>query len=128
MSTLASIATGRDQSIFAADVAANADTIGGGFGGRRILVIGGAGSIGAATLRAILPFEPSAVHVIDHNENGLAELVRDLRSAGLARESLDLKLMPLDYGSPVTRRFLATSGRYDAVLHFAALKHVRSEK
>jgi FlaA1/EpsC-like NDP-sugar epimerase len=128
MSTLAAIATGRDRSIFAADVAAHTDQINAAFGGKRVLIIGGAGSIGAATLRAILPFDPASVHVIDHNENGLAELVRDLRSTGLAGKSLDLKLMPLDYGSSVSRRFLATSGKYDAVLHFAALKHVRSEK
>src|ERR1019366_1309128 len=45
------------------------------FARRRGLVIGGAGSIGAAPVRALLPFDPAAVHVVDHDENGLAELI-----------------------------------------------------
>ncbi len=122
------IATGRADSRFAADVAARDDAIRDTFSGRRILVIGGAGSIGSATLRALLSCGPAAVHVIDHNENGLAELARDIRSGAMADPSLDLQLMPLDYGSQVTHRFLSQGGPYDAVLHFAALKHVRSEK
>ncbi len=125
---LVAIATGHTTSRFAADVTAHADAMRTAFSGRRILVIGGAGSIGSATLRALLPFGPAAVHVIDQNENGLAELARDIRSGALAGPSLDLQLMPLDYGAPVARRFLSHGGPYDSVLHFAALKHVRSEK
>jgi FlaA1/EpsC-like NDP-sugar epimerase len=126
--SLIAVATGHEQSRFANDIAARADQIREAFSGRRVLVVGGAGSIGSATLRALLPYGPAAVHVVDHNENGLAELARDIRSAALAGPSLDLQLMPLDYGAHVTQRFLAQGGPYDAVLHFAALKHVRSEK
>jgi nucleoside-diphosphate-sugar epimerase len=126
--TLGSIATGRSTSRFAADVAAHTDTLHGAFSAKRVLVIGGAGSIGAATLRALLGFSPAAVHVVDQDENGLAELVRDLRSAGSLSGTPELRLEPLDYGSGVARRFLAAERPYDAVLHFAALKHVRSEK
>jgi FlaA1/EpsC-like NDP-sugar epimerase len=122
------LATGHERSRFAADMRARAGELLAAFGGRRVLVVGGAGSIGAATVRALLPFAPAAVHVVDQDENGLAELVRDVRSAGLAPRHLDLRLMPLDYGAPVARRFLASAGPYDSVLHFAALKHVRSEK
>jgi FlaA1/EpsC-like NDP-sugar epimerase len=128
MTSRSAIATGRGHSLFAADVAANAKALAEAFTGARILVVGGAGTIGSATLRAVLPYDPAAIHVVDQNENGLAELVRDVRNAGLARSSLDFRLLPLDYGAPVTRRFLSSSGPYDAVLHFAALKHVRSEK
>lgn len=122
------IATGRDYSLFAADVSDNSERIRSVFEGQRVLVVGGAGSIGSATLRSILPYRPAALHVIDQNENGLAELVRDLRGSGLVEQKLDLRLMPLDYGAPVSRRFIDAAGRYDVVLHFAALKHVRSEK
>ena len=122
------IATGRDRSLFAADIEARSEGIRAAVAGRRILVIGGAGSIGSATLRAILPYGPKAVDVVDQNENGLAELVRDLRSSGLVEERLALTLMPLDYGAPVCERFLRSRDRYDIVFHFAALKHVRSEK
>ena len=45
-----------------------------------VCVIGGAGSIGSSFIKAVLPFKPSKLIVIDLNENGLAELARDLRS------------------------------------------------
>lgn len=127
-SSLIAVATGHADSRFAADIAARSGQIGEALSGRRVLVIGGAGSIGSATLRALLPYGPAAVHVVDQNENGLAELARDIRSEALAGPSLDLQLMPLDYGAQVAKRFLAQGGPYDVVLHFAALKHVRSEK
>lgn len=125
---LAALATGHVASRFANDVSARDSDMRTVFQGRRVLVIGGAGSIGAATIRALLPFDPAAMHVVDQDENGLAELARDLRSRGGLAPTLDLRLMPLDYGAAVTRRFLSLAGPYDAVLHFAALKHVRSEK
>ena len=93
-----------------------------------MLIVGGAGSIGSATLRALLRWSPASIHVIDQNENGLAELARDLRSSGLGPSALDLRLMPLDCGAPVAHRFILDGGPYDVVMHFAALKHVRSEK
>ena len=43
-------------------------------------VIGGAGSNGSSFIKAVLRFEPRSVVVVDLNENGLAELVRDVRS------------------------------------------------
>jgi FlaA1/EpsC-like NDP-sugar epimerase len=124
---LARLATGRSTSAYAADVATHAGALADTFGGRRVLVIGGAGSIGAATIRALLPYRPSCVDVIDQSENGLAELVRDVRSDDLVDAGTAFRLMPLDYGASVALRFIGST-RYDAVLHFAALKHVRSEK
>lgn len=125
---LVALATGRGASRFAADVASHAGAMRVAFAGQRVLVIGGAGSIGAATVRALLSFAPASVHVVDQDENGLAELVRHVRGSGLVPRGLDLRLQPLDYGGSVTRRFLADAGPYDTTLHFAALKHVRSEK
>lgn len=128
LAALAALATGHEASRFAPDLAARDAELRGAFGGARVLVVGGAGSIGAATVRALLAFAPAALHVVDQDENALAELVRDIRGAGRAPHGLDLRPVPLDYGAPVTRRFLDAAGPYDAVLHFAALKHVRSEK
>lgn len=48
--------------------------------GKKACVIGGAGSIGSSCIKAVLSFEPMSAVVVDLNENGLAELVRDLRS------------------------------------------------
>lgn len=96
--------------------------------GRRILVIGGGGSIGSATVRALIVFRPRSVHVVDLSESYLAELVRDLRSAPNGLSVADFRTLPVDYGSRVMQRFLKDGEPYDMVLNFAALKHVRSEK
>lgn len=125
---LVALATGHRESRWAADVAASRDRLAAAYAGKRVLVIGGTGSIGAATVMALLPFGPASLHVIDQNENGLAELARDMRSRDDVRAAADTRLMPLDYGAAVARRFIDGAGPYDMVLHFAALKHVRSEK
>ena len=125
---LTSIVTGRTDSLFASDLAASSDHILAKIRGRRVLVIGGAGSIGAATVRLILDYLPAALHVVDHNENSLAELVREFRGQPAGIPDIDFRALPLDYGSPVMERFLTDSPPYDVVLNFAALKHVRSEK
>ena len=102
---LAQLATGRIKSRFAADVSGAAGALGGAIGGRRLLVVGGAGSIGAATVRALLAYAPAAVDVLDLSENGLAELVRDLRSDAVLGTTA-LRCLPLDYGSSIARRFI----------------------
>lgn len=120
---------GRKRSFFADDLDACADELQDAVSGSRILVIGGAGSIGSNTLRTLMHFEPAVVHVIDHNENGLAELVRGLRSASDLPAIHDLLTLPFDYGGAPFRLWLdANATAYDYVLNFAALKHVRSEK
>jgi FlaA1/EpsC-like NDP-sugar epimerase len=125
---LAFLATGRKGSLFQEDLDASRDQIQEQVAGRRLLVIGGAGSIGSSTLRLLADFAPGCLHVVDQSENNLAELVRDLRSRPGGLPVGDLLLLPLDYGSPHMGRFLRSQAPYDFVLNFAALKHVRSEK
>jgi nucleoside-diphosphate-sugar epimerase len=125
---LTSIVTGRTDSLFAGDLEASCERVVAKVRDRRILVIGGAGSIGATTVRLILDYQPSALHVVDHNENYLAELVRELRGRSAGIPDIDFHALPLDYGGPVMERLLTDSPPYDVVLNFAALKHVRSEK
>ena len=125
---LSAIATGRDDSLFLEDIDTKRAEIERILEGSRVLIIGGAGSIGSATFKEIVPFRPSALHVIDQNENELAELVRSLRSSGEQAAIADLRMLPLDYGSVQFRSFVRREGPYDLVLNFAAIKHVRSEK
>lgn len=124
---ISSAVTGRERSLFADDLANRRAELVEAVRGSRVLIAGGAGSIGSATLLEFLDLEPAAVCVIDPNENNLAELLRTVRS----REAVfcgEFSVAPLDYGSPLARRFLAESAAFDWVLSFAALKHVRSER
>ena len=125
---LSRLTTGRTTSLFADDVKAHDAELRSAISGRRILVTGGAGSIGSATLEVLFPYAPAAIHVIDLAENGLVELVRDFRSRPDQLVSGEFRLLPIDYGSAATERLLQTEPPYDLVLHFAAHKHVRSEK
>lgn len=118
----------RTRSFFEGDIAANEARIRETVTGKRVLIVGGGGSIGSATLRALIRFEPAAIHVIDHSENYLAELVRDLRSGMDLPAGLDLRMWPINFGAPVTERLINSEDPYDIVMNFAALKHVRSEK
>lgn len=118
----------RDCSLFESDLDSAAPAIEAAVRERRVLVVGGAGSIGSATTQLLLRYRPRAVHVVDISENYLAELVRDLRSGGHVPRNIELRFEPIDFGSPVMARFLGEMAPYDLVLNFAAVKHVRSEK
>lgn len=91
------------------------------------LVIGGAGSIGSATVKEIFKRNPKILHVVDISENNLAELVRDLRSSYGYTDG-EFKTFCIDVGSDIYDSFIENFGNYDYVLNFSALKHVRSEK
>ena len=119
---------GRDRSLFADDVGANRQRLRDRLNGLRVLIVGGGGTIGSATTRLLVEFEPSTLHVIDQSENYLAELIRDLRSRLSSGSRIDLRMWPIDYGGPIAQRLIHDEASYDIVLNFAALKHVRSEK
>jgi len=125
---LASLATGRSVPLLTEDLRKFADTLKERIRGRRILAIGAAGSIGSSTVEVLAGYEPASLHVVDQNENELAELVRTLRSREQALDVEDFRTLPLDYGSPAMRLLLHEQAPYDIVLNFAAIKHVRSEK
>lgn len=119
---------GRTESLLTQDLLTEKNVLEEQIRGCRILFIGGAGSIGSETLKTVLRFAPRTVHIVDHNENGLAELVRNLRSSPDPMLADELITLPFDYGSDPFRLWLAAQKDYDFVLNFAALKHVRSEK
>ncbi len=128
MDELTAIATGRSSNLFWEDLTSRANELRQKTDGRRVLVLGGAGSIGASTVNVLSEFDLACLHVVDHNENALAELVRNLRSRPEGLEVRDFRAVPIDLGSSVMKRYLTTERAYDLVLNFAALKHVRSEK
>lgn len=126
--SLSSIATGRDESMFLADLARNKNTITEAIAGRKILAIGAAGSIGSNTVFTLCQYAPAIVHIIDQNENALAELVRQYRSSLDMPRIGEMRALPLDYGAVATEMLLSDEAPYDIILNFAAIKHVRSEK
>ncbi|WP_445678499.1 polysaccharide biosynthesis protein [Radicibacter daui] len=127
-SEIAALATGRQTSHFAADVSRRNGAIGAALEGRRVMVVGAAGSIGSATTARLAGFRPACLHVFDQSENNLAELTRDLRGQPGGLPVADYRSLPLDYGSEIMGMVLRDLPPYDVVLNFAALKHVRSEK
>lgn len=120
--------TKRPISMFKQDIDANKDDLSKKIDGKSILVIGGAGSIGSSFIKAILPFRPSALVVVDYNENALAELTRDLRSTKGMFVPHDYIPYPMDFASPVFEKMFRNRGGFDIVGNFSAHKHVRSEK
>ena len=122
------LATQRSNLITQYDFDKNFDEISNSFYGKKILVIGGAGSIGSSFIYELVGFLPEELHIVDPNENGLTNLVRNLRSKNSKISKTKLKTSPLDFGSKIFELFIKENGPYDYVFNFAAIKHVRSEK
>ena len=120
--------THRPMSMFAADIEANNDALLRAIQGKRACVIGGAGSIGSSFIKALLRFVPSQLVVVDLNENGLAELTRDLRSSYGLEMPADYRTYTLDFASPIFERIFREEMGFDIVANFSAHKHVRSER
>lgn len=120
--------TKRPTSMFYPDIESNRELLSKKISGKSILVIGGAGSIGSSFIKAILPFEPGALVVVDLNENALAELTRDLRSTNGMYIPDDYIPYPMDFASPVFEKMFRSRKGFDIVGNFSAHKHVRSEK
>ncbi|SCY04325.1 Polysaccharide biosynthesis protein [Lachnospiraceae bacterium XBB2008] len=118
----------RPESMFLDDIEEKRDVLRDKIHGSSMLVIGGAGSIGSSFIKAVLPFEPASLIVVDTNENALTELTRDLRSTYGLYIPKDYVPYPMDYSSPVFAKMFRARGGFDYVANFSAHKHVRSEK
>ena len=125
---IADSVTFRPVSMFAADIEANKDRLSVEIKGQKVCVIGGAGSIGSSFIKAVLRFEPRMVVVIDLNENGLAELVRDVRSTEGLFVPDEFRCYTLNFADPIFERIFREEKGFDIVANFSAHKHVRSEK
>lgn len=125
---IADSVTFRSASMFATDIEVNKEVLTAEIKGRKVCVIGGAGSIGSSFIKAVLRFEPVSVIVIDLNENGLAELVRDVRSTEGLYVPDDFRCYTLNFADPIFERIFREEKGFDIVANFSAHKHVRSEK
>ena len=120
--------TFRPISLFASDISANKERLTEEIKGKKVCVIGGAGSIGSSFIKAVLHFEPKSVVVVDLNENGLAELVRDVRSTYGLYVPDGFRCYTLNFADSIFERIFREEKGFDIVANFSAHKHVRSEK
>ena len=128
--------TKRSTSMFRADIKSNEGRLSSAICDKSVLVIGGAGSIGSSFIRAILPYHPAELVVVDTNENALTEITRSLRSSSLLSLCIPITYLsyPMDYNSVAFKRMFKNHKRssgtegFHIVANFSAHKHVRSEK
>ena len=135
--------TKRPESLLAADFAKYTAEMHAAIDGKKMLVVGGAGTIGSNYVKATLrSFRPAAMYVVDIDENQLTELTRELRSAvnsevekvgGGGERNLyhvpeTYVTEPIDLGSRLFEKFFKAHGPFDIVANFAARKHVRAER
>lgn len=120
--------TKRESSMFLRDIERNKTVLYEKIQNRKILVIGGAGSIGSSFIKAVLQFYPSMLVIVDTNENGLAEITRDLRSTKGLYIPKAFFPYPMDFSSNVFKKMFISKDGFDVVANFSAHKHVRSEK
>ena len=120
--------TKRSGSMFLDDIEKNHGLLYQRIENKKVLVIGGAGSIGSSFIKSLLPFKPSALVVVDTNENALAELTRDIRATKGLFVPEEYITYPMDFATPVFERMFTARGGFDIVGNFSAHKHVRSEK
>ena len=103
----------RHSSMFLPDIEAQDGALSDAIRGKSLLVIGGAGSIGSSFIRAVLPYEPAELYVVDTNENALTELTRSLRSTEIYMPQV-YKTYPMDYASQVFRKMFRQHRREKA--------------
>lgn len=120
--------TKRASSLFANDIENNRAELSREIKDKKVLVIGGGGTIGSSFIRAILPFEPKTLVVVDLSENYLTELTRTIRSTHNLFVPDDYRTYPLSYADPIFEKIFRKEGGFDIVANFSAHKHVRSEK
>lgn len=120
--------TRREESLFLRDIGDYRQELRQAVAGASVCVIGGAGSIGSSFIKTLLPFRPGKLVVVDLNENGLAELTRDLRSTEGLFVPQEYRTYTLNFADPIFSRIFREERGFDIVANFSAHKHVRSEK
>jgi FlaA1/EpsC-like NDP-sugar epimerase len=89
--------------------------------GKVALVTGAAGSIGSEIVRQLAQFSPRRIVLIDHNENDLYFLERELENH---KQKIPVSVFAADFKDISVLKHVFTSERPQIVFHAAAFKHV----
>jgi len=89
-------------------------------GGKTVLITGAAGSIGSEITRQVSQFSPRMVVLVDHNENDLYFLERELRK----NYNFAIKVIAADFKDISVLKYSFSMFRPQIVFHAAAFKHV----
>ncbi|MEQ8742975.1 polysaccharide biosynthesis protein [Parasphingorhabdus sp.] len=118
---------GRKKQLFTQELNSHREVISNSISGARVLIIGAAGSIGSATTIQLADFGPKQLHLLDINENEMADLVRRLRVGEHLQQYTELRSFIIDVNDPMFEVFCRDGRGYDFVFNLSAMKHVRSE-
>lgn len=105
----------RSISIFVVDIEANKEELTQKIKGKKVCVIGGAGSIGSLFIKAVLRFEPKSVVVVDLDENGLALQVRDVRSTEGCMYLTEFRCYTFNFADLIFERIFCEEKGFDVV-------------
>jgi FlaA1/EpsC-like NDP-sugar epimerase len=125
---ISTFVTKRSKSLLSDDFVKYQNELSSRINGKKVLIIGGAGTIGSHYIKAILKFDIAKLVIVDINENGLTELVRDLRSSTEYIIPEEFITYPVNFGDRIFEKIFRQHGPFQIVANFAAHKHVRSEK
>lgn len=95
--------------------------------GKRILVTGGAGSIGSELVRQIITYKPLLLVLLDINENGLYAIQQEInimRRDGRIDNTTELKFYVGTVRDKKSIERIFMNNEFDIVFHAAAHKHV----
>ena len=105
-------------------VALDLDAIAGYVNGASVLVTGGGGSIGSELARQILALGPRQLTVLDHHEEALWTIERELGERAAGHPGVGFSAVLGDVRSAPAVEAIVRETRPDIVFHAAALKHV----
>jgi len=91
------------------------------YAGRRILVTGAGGSIGAEICRQLVTCAPASLVLLDHGEHALFQIERELREMA---EGVEIVPVLGSVCEAALVNVLMSARKIDVVLHAAAYKHV----
>jgi len=100
------------------------DAVAGYLNGASVIVTGGGGSIGSELVRQILDIGPRQLTVLDHHEEALWNIERELGERAASASGVQFRTVLADVRSMPAMERVIREQRPDVVFHAAALKHV----